>query len=102
MDGDDNYAGTAPPGLDIELRGTGTTPLAGSLSDALAYLDTVRGADTASACRPYRVILLTDGIETCGGSPTTAAAALSAAGYPTSVIGFATGAAATPQLNAIA
>ena len=90
MDGDTNYMGTPPPGLDFELRGSGTTPIAGSLDDARLYLDGVRGGDAAAMCRPYRVILVTDGQETCAGDPNAAASALSAAGYPVYVIGFAT------------
>nr|MDQ3034113.1 MopE-related protein [Myxococcota bacterium] len=102
LDGTDNYTGTAPAGLDIELRGSGTTPLAGSLDSARSYLETARAADPRGACRPYRVILLTDGAETCGGNPSTAAASLLGAGYPTHVIGFANSADANVQLNGIA
>jgi hypothetical protein len=91
MDDSANYPGGAPPaGLDFELRGTGTTPIAGTLDDARAYLDGVWSMDPARTCRPYRVILITDGQETCGGDPVAAAGALSAAGYLTYVIGFAT------------
>ncbi len=102
MDGDDNYVGVAPPGLDFELRGSGTTPLAGSLVSARNYLSGVAAGDTASACRPYRVVLLTDGLETCGGNAVAAANSLRTAGFPTHVIGFATTPAATTQLDSIA
>jgi uncharacterized repeat protein (TIGR01451 family) len=102
IDGRDNYPGIAPPGMDIELRGSGTTPLAGSLDSARTYMQAARLADTASSCRPYQVILLTDGEETCGGTPTTAAAALRSAGIPVNVIGFANSPTANVQLNAIA
>jgi uncharacterized repeat protein (TIGR01451 family) len=102
VDGSDNYPGTAPAGMDIELRGSGTTPLAGSLASAEDYLETVRAADPRGSCRPYRVILLTDGAETCGGNPSAAAASLAGAGYPVSVIGFATDSTMTTQLNSIA
>ncbi|MBI5478388.1 MAG: hypothetical protein HY906_05995, partial [Deltaproteobacteria bacterium] len=105
MDGSSNYqyGGTVPPGLDLELRGTGTTPLAGILTSALGYLAGVRLADAKAACRPYRVLLVTDGKETCGGNPVTAAAGLLAAGIQVAVIGFALGdPLAVAQLNAIA
>jgi MYXO-CTERM domain-containing protein len=77
--------------------------LAGILTSARTYLAGVRSTDTQAGCRPYRVILVTDGAETCGGDPVAAAAALFAAGIPVHVIGFAT-ADVTIQanLNAIA
>ncbi|MCZ7687233.1 MAG: VWA domain-containing protein [Sandaracinaceae bacterium] len=90
MDGSTNYPGAPPPSLDLELRGTGTTPIAGSLDDARTFLTGVRSGDVAAMCRPYRVILITDGQETCGGDPVAAATALRTAGFPTYVIGFAT------------
>jgi hypothetical protein len=103
MDGRSNYAGTPPPGLDLELRGSGTTPLAGILNDARTALSSVRAADTAASCRPYRVVLITDGIETCGGDPVAAANALRSAGILAYVIGFATpDPAARANLDAIA
>ncbi len=101
-DGTDDYAGTAPAGLDTELRGSGTTPIAGALDSARTYLASVSGADAQAACRPYRVILLTDGAETCGGNPIASAAALRAAGYSVYVIGFATRPDYAAQLNSIA
>jgi uncharacterized repeat protein (TIGR01451 family) len=82
-------AGTPAPGQDFELRGSGNTPLAGSLTSALTYLTGVRAVDRAASCRPYVVVLITDGIETCGGDPVARAGALRAAGYPVYVIGFA-------------
>jgi hypothetical protein len=90
MDGDDNYGGTAPPGLDFELRGSGTTPIAGILGSAYDYLEDTVVDDDAASCRPYRVILITDGLETCGGDPIAAATQLRNADYFTYVIGFAT------------
>ncbi|NOY93083.1 MAG: VWA domain-containing protein, partial [Deltaproteobacteria bacterium] len=104
MDGQDNYAGTpAPPGLDIELRGTGTTPLAGSLTSARDVLVGTASGDPAASCRPYVVVLITDGVETCAGDPVSAASALRFAGFPTYVIGFAVAdPAAVANLNAIA
>ncbi|HJL06331.1 MAG TPA: MopE-related protein [Polyangiaceae bacterium LLY-WYZ-15_(1-7)] len=90
MDGDsESPTGMPAAGCDFEIRGTGTTPLAGSLASAETYLDDVQTGDTAAACRPYVVILITDGVETCGGDPVSAASSLSAAGYTTYVVGFA-------------
>ena len=90
VDGSSNYPGGTPPaGMDFELRGTGSTPLAGSLMSAQSVLTAERAADTVAACRPYRVILITDGIESCGGNPSAAASALLAAGFRVHVIGFA-------------
>ncbi len=90
IDGDSNYPGTPQAGTDHEIRGSGTTPLAGSLVSANQYLDQVRGGDTQLACRPYRVILITDGAETCGGDPVQAATDLRDDGALVYVIGFAT------------
>ena len=104
MDGDSSSpTGVPPAGCDLEIRGTGTTPLAGSLASAESYLQNVQMNDAASACRPYRVILVTDGVETCGGNPSSAAASLLAAGYEVSVIGFAVSdPTAQASLNSIA
>jgi len=105
MDNTTNYsgAGDPPSRLDWELRGTGTTPIAGTLDDALTYLTGVQGPDPRKMCRPYRVVLVTDGQETCGGDPLASATALRNAGYYVSVIGFATDdAAVVAELNGIA
>ncbi|MCA9666157.1 MAG: DUF11 domain-containing protein [Myxococcales bacterium] len=103
IDGSSNYSGTPPPGLDLELRGTGTTPLAGSLTSAHQYIQRVRTSDPQGPCRPYRVILVTDGLETCGGNPANVAATLRADNIRVSVIGFATSDTnIVTQLNSIA
>lgn len=107
IDGESNYPGFAlegvPTGMDHELRGSGTTPIAGSLDSALSFLNNTTATDGAVDCRPYAVVLVTDGDETCGGTPTDSAAALQAAGYPVYVIGFATSDIdITNSLNAIA
>ncbi|MCK5796684.1 MAG: hypothetical protein KAI47_05855 [Deltaproteobacteria bacterium] len=61
-------------GCDLELRGGGGTPIAGSLYDLrTTFFPAVLGADTKAACRPYKVILLTDGQDTCPGNPNTEA-----------------------------
>jgi MYXO-CTERM domain-containing protein len=63
-------------GGDCEVRGSGPTPLAGSLEAILDYVSPVRATDGAAACRDYSVILVTDGAESCNGDPAAAAAAL--------------------------
>jgi hypothetical protein len=90
MNHDSDYSGVAPIGTDFEIRGSGTTPLAGILTSAASYLDDVQADDLKVACRPYGVILVTDGAETCGGNPQDAAAALFTDDIPVHVIGFAT------------
>ncbi len=66
-----------PDRSDPEIRAYWATPIAGSL---LTIRDQIRGTDLAAdslrGCRPYSVILLTDGDESCGGTPSTAATAL--------------------------
>jgi hypothetical protein len=108
MDNNDNWPDAAvPPGLDFELRGSGTTPLAGSLASSFVYLaDPVTGVrtqDDQRDCREYRVILLTDGRERCSGNPQAAAGLLAMAGIKVNVIGFATNDdGIITQLNSIA
>jgi outer membrane protein assembly factor BamB len=68
MDGIETYP------TDKELRGDGATPLARSLTKALNYFQgTVIPNDPSRACRQNYVILVTDGLETCGGNPCNAA-----------------------------
>ncbi|MCP4604797.1 MAG: SUMF1/EgtB/PvdO family nonheme iron enzyme [Proteobacteria bacterium] len=70
----------AGDGKEQELRGIGYTPLADSMSAAEKYLESVYAddydddSDTAK-CRPYSVILLSDGDDTCGGAGQLAASA---------------------------
>jgi len=94
------------PNGNCELRGTGPTPLAGSLQATYDFLTPTIACDGAGACRPYSVILLTDGAESCDGDPAAAAAALLAgvSGKPvkTYVIGFSVLASEQTQLNQIA
>src|SRR5262249_33214941 len=64
---------------DPELSAIGDTPLAGSLDAAQAYYQSAQSpiiGDSFASCRPHYVILLTDGDETCGGTPPAAATAL--------------------------
>ena len=74
-------------GGDCELRPQGNTPLGGILDSALSYVDPIRSADDARACRPYSVILITDGVETCSQDPSARATALFDAGVYTYVVG---------------
>ena len=79
-----NSCTSLTPGTQPELHASGNTPLAGALRAAREYyqgLDPRFGTspiatDSFSGCRPYYVILLTDGDETCGGNPATAATEL--------------------------
>jgi hypothetical protein len=87
---------------DCELRPEGGTPLAGILTSANDYLDPIRDADSVRACRPYSVILITDGVESCGGTPNAAAAALLANGINTYVVGLAISGGSQALLNGIA
>jgi hypothetical protein len=96
-----NFCDTASIG-DCELRPEGATPLAGILTSANDYLDPVRDADGARSCRPYSVILITDGVESCGGTPNAAAATLLANGIDTYVVGLAIDDGSRALLNGIA
>jgi len=110
MDHDSNYgelnsstpgvnldAITTPYGLDWELRGTGSTPLAGALDSARTELYEVIASDPVKDCRPYRIIVVTDGLESCKGTPADIAGELFTPSDNTkpsievSVIGFSSG-----------
>jgi len=86
-------------GCDKELRPTGATPNAGSIVSCRDYLSTVRSTDPQFDCRPYGMILLTDGQNTCPDPDDTSdpdpspeqAAMVCAQGIPVHVIGFASG-----------
>ncbi len=70
---------TATSGSGVELRSGGNTPLEGSLRQAAAYFTGASSpiaSDPYAGCRPVNVILLTDGAETCGGTPADGATAL--------------------------
>jgi hypothetical protein len=93
-------------GCDKELRGVSATPLAGALYDIRAnYLPTVFAADSQKlACRPYKVILLTDGLNNCDGNPPNQAEALfkhATKSVPVHVVGFGDSS-LKPGLDAIA
>ncbi|MCB9617128.1 MAG: SUMF1/EgtB/PvdO family nonheme iron enzyme, partial [Sandaracinus sp.] len=87
---------------DCELRPEGATPLAGLLNNVATNIAPVVSADPIRSCRPYSVILLTDGAESCSGNPEAAATALAAMGIDVYVVGLAVGGGAETQLNAIA
>ncbi|MBU1239146.1 hypothetical protein KJ865_05495, partial [Myxococcota bacterium] len=53
-----------------ELRAVGGTPIGGSLNDLLIQLSTTDiGNDPLRGCRPYSIIVLTDGAESCSTDP---------------------------------
>jgi len=72
MDFQDNYAGTPPAtgctlcaacggGCDKELRPSGASAAAGSLTSVKQYVQSAMAADPDVGCRPYAVILFHDG-----------------------------------------
>ncbi|MBU1410557.1 hypothetical protein KKC22_03475, partial [Myxococcota bacterium] len=62
---------------DPELRATGGTPLGGSLQTIYNRLSaTDIHADPLRGCRPYSVIILTDGAESCNTNPVSVATSL--------------------------
>ena len=70
-------AGVPISGSERELRADGPTPIGWTLAQTETYLSTLVAADTTyRGCRPYKVILLTDGEETCGGNPVNAVTSL--------------------------
>jgi hypothetical protein len=60
-------------GGDCEVRGTGPTPLDGSLLALADYITPIRATDPATACRGYSAVLVTDGAESCDGDPAATA-----------------------------
>lgn len=71
------YTGSVPVNMGQKVAGSGT-PLADALIDAKAYFKDYFKQDnfTAGGCRNNYIILLTDGLETCGGDPEAEAKAL--------------------------
>ncbi len=98
-----NYCNHAT-GRDCELRSTGPTPLGGTLRAARDYMLPIRAGDSVGSCRPYTVLLLTDGAETCDAAtaPVTTAGELAAAGIPVYVVGLSIGPGGRTLLNDIA
>ncbi len=76
------------------ITAVGATPVAGSLNKLADWYQKWepvakgQGGDPSFGCRQRYVILLTDGEETCGGTPATAAARLEALGIRVFVIAF--------------
>jgi Notch-like protein len=83
----------------VDNNNAAYTPLGGLLRAAYNYMQPIRSADATANCRPYSVILITDGDETCDTAPATRATELLNNGIKTYVVGFAT---TTTSLNAIA
>ena len=98
-------------GCDLELRAEGNTPLAGSLYTLHnSFFPAVLAADAKADCRPYKVIVLSDGQDNCAGNPNTEAGVLYAGlpygggktkSIPVHVVGFGSSSLAT-ALNGIA
>ncbi len=96
-----NFCNHATTG-NCELRAEGATPLGGLMAGVQTYITPIRAADTVSSCRPYSVILITDGNETCGGNAVPVATALRTAGINTYVVGLAIDVTSRTALNSIA
>jgi hypothetical protein len=112
--GDNNNAyGTGSSPLNPEIRAMGNTPLAQAINVARTdWFSVAQPADPKKDCRPYSLIVMTDGVQSTGGTPpcdanpATAAGALYSA-YPanpakTYVIGVSITPADKAALNAIA
>jgi len=72
--GEAGYNSGLPPEQqpDPELRAVGGTPIGGSLADLYDQLSqTDIGNDPLRGCRPYSIIVLTDGAESCDSDPVT-------------------------------
>ncbi|HKP62255.1 MAG TPA: MopE-related protein [Polyangiales bacterium] len=87
---------------DCEVRGSGPTPLAGSLLAIEDYVRPIRTTDPAAMCRGYSVILVTDGAESCNGNPVTVATDLHTLGIDVYVVAVSVLASEEASLNAIA
>ena len=48
-----------------ELRAINNTPLAGAARSATSWYQSVIGGDAQSQCRPYVLVQITDGFDTC-------------------------------------
>ena len=53
-----------------ELRAINNTPLAGAARSATAWYNSIIGSDPVAQCRPYVLVQITDGFDTCEGSNT--------------------------------
>ncbi|MCC7540532.1 MAG: hypothetical protein IT379_30225, partial [Deltaproteobacteria bacterium] len=103
-----NWCNHATTG-DCELRATGPTPLGGLLRASRDYMVPIRAADTVGTCRPYTVMLLTDGVEVCQPNPANMDHPVNVArdlfttnGIPVYVVGLAIDPGSRSLLNNIA
>ena len=116
-DGNNTWGTGGGTPLNPEVRAEGDTPLAESIAVVRTqWYDAVKNGDPQVACRPYILVLETDGAQSyegggagaCGADPVAAAQALyndgQALGNPvlTYVIGLSIGANDVPSLNNIA
>ncbi|MCA9601306.1 MAG: hypothetical protein KC417_04750, partial [Myxococcales bacterium] len=85
-----------------ELRAQGKTPLAGIITAMGDYLATTKASDPKGACRPYSILLITDGNETCSGDPVAAATSVSGNNILTYAVGLGLSNSEKTQINAIA
>ncbi|UJR78902.1 vWA domain-containing protein [Sandaracinus amylolyticus] len=95
----------AATGGDCELRPSGPTPLGGLLSTVSSQITPLRSSDPIASCRPYSVILITDGAQSsqCSpNNPATVAATMRSNGILTYVVGLAIDSGSRASLNAIA
>lgn len=87
------FLGPAGDNLEQELRADGSTPLGEALNAAEDYLTLLRdpatGLDDFRSCRPYTIIVLTDGEYNGAISPVDAVTSIYADGIDTWVIGLA-------------
>jgi len=91
------------------MSARGGTPIALALQQALSHLRNVRQFDVSGTCRPYAVVLLTDGIPQCSSNSREQAnrakagvAALKEEGIPTYVVGFGRNVKGSTLLNELA
>src|SRR5262249_52472136 len=69
IDGVEDYrdAGNGKPRTP-ELRPSGPSPLAAAIRSATAWFTSAKTLDSEVPCRPYALVLLTNGADTCGSS----------------------------------
>jgi hypothetical protein len=102
VDGRVTYNGTprvnATAITNHELRASGFTPLARSITSAQNYMDPIQNADPYRTCRSHILVIITDGEDTCAGNPVTSVNNLYAAGIRSYTIGFAFSSATLNQM----
>lgn len=95
-----------------QMVAKGWTPIGLSLKQAREHLVSIRNNDSAGSCRPYAVVLLTDGLPQCNDVAADIEAQkndalkeirdLKAAGIPTYVVGFGKDVKGSPFLDEMA